>query len=331
MKRPPEGPASPSLSGQLQSLQERLDEWIEDSRLRATELHGIVSGLRGWGPEPPAGADPSPGEARALDELAELAREVGALPDQAAVLGRLLTATSALAERAVLFIVRDGSLRGWSAAGLGPRVQARSLSFPLSDDMLLSRAVARCDVAHGAPPDPAVASLVAALGGVEPAEMAAAPLWVRDRVAAVLYADTRERAGWLAGSLAAAATLASLALEALPLRARHPRPASDPAAPSARTEAPAPPAASAPLSSTEAEDARRFAHLLVSEILLYNEAEIATGRQQKDLYPRLKDDIDRSRKMYDQRIPYNASGRDYFHEELVRELAGGDESALGMT
>jgi hypothetical protein len=192
--------------------------------------------------------------------------------------------------------------------------------------------VTLCDVAHGAPPDPSVAPLVAALGGAEPVEMAAAPLWVRDRVAAVLYADTRERAGWLAGSLAAAATLASLALEALPLRARHPRPGSEPAAATpARMEPAVREAAAVPLSDEAAEEARRFAHLLVSEIVLYNEAEITKGRLQKDLYHRLKDDIDRSRRMYEQRIMAGASGQDYFHEELVRELAGGDESALGMT
>jgi hypothetical protein len=344
MKRPPspEEQASPAQS-RLEGLQQRIDEWIEDSRSRAVELQAIVSSLRAepWTAGTPSPAEPSPREARALEDLAELAREVGALPDQAAVLGRLLAAAGTLADRAVVFIVRDGALRGWKGAGLEAVVQPRSLAFPLSEDTLLSRAVESCDVACGTAGEAPARALLVSLGGGSASEMAAAPLWVRDRVAAVLYADTREPAGWLAGSLAAAATLASLALEALPLRARHPRPAGEmiPAVPAAGAGPPAsagpatPPEAPAPTASPEElEEVRRFARLLVSEIVLYNEAEIAEGRLHKDLSHRLKDDIERSRRMYEQRITPNLSpARDYFQEELVRGLAGGDESALGMT
>jgi hypothetical protein len=79
------------------------------------------------------------------------------------------------------------------------------------------------------------------------------------------------------------------------------------------------------------EEARRFARLLVSEIKLYNEDAVDRGRQENDLYARLKDDIDRSREMYEKRIPPEIrTARDYFHEELVRILAAGEEGALGM-
>ncbi len=79
------------------------------------------------------------------------------------------------------------------------------------------------------------------------------------------------------------------------------------------------------------EEARRFARLLVSEIKLYNEDAVDRGRQQNDLYARLKEDIDRSREMYEKRIPPEIrTARDYFHEELVRILADGDSGALGM-
>ncbi len=79
------------------------------------------------------------------------------------------------------------------------------------------------------------------------------------------------------------------------------------------------------------EEARRFARLLVSEIKLYNPEEVDRGRANKDLYQRLKEDIDRSREMFDRRIPESVrSSRDYFREELVRILADGDEDALGM-
>ena len=77
-------------------------------------------------------------------------------------------------------------------------------------------------------------------------------------------------------------------------------------------------------------DARRFARLLVSEIKLYNEQKVNEGRSQNNLYERLRDDIDRSRQMYDKRVaPPVAARHDYFHQELVNTLAEGDTSKLG--
>ena len=79
------------------------------------------------------------------------------------------------------------------------------------------------------------------------------------------------------------------------------------------------------------EEARRFARLLVSEIKLYNEDEVDRGRANSDLYKRLREDIDRSREMYEKRIPEEIrTTRDYFQDELVRILADGDADALGM-
>ncbi|MCA1592138.1 MAG: GAF domain-containing protein [Acidobacteria bacterium] len=77
-------------------------------------------------------------------------------------------------------------------------------------------------------------------------------------------------------------------------------------------------------------EARRFARLLVSEIKLYNEQKVQEGRDAGDLYNRLRDDIDRSRQMYDKRVRSEVAERyDYFHHELVNALAGGDPAKLG--
>lgn len=79
-------------------------------------------------------------------------------------------------------------------------------------------------------------------------------------------------------------------------------------------------------------DARRFARLLVSEIKLYNEQKVKEGRDENDLYERLREAIDRSREMYDKRVqPPVAAKFDYFHYELVNSLADGDEAKLGET
>ncbi len=79
------------------------------------------------------------------------------------------------------------------------------------------------------------------------------------------------------------------------------------------------------------DEARRFAKLLVSEIKLYNEKSVQEGRLQGNLYERLKEDIDRSRQMYDERIPEDVrSSSNFFYEELVRILADGRAEALGI-
>jgi hypothetical protein len=106
-----------------------------------------------------------------------------------------------------------------------------------------------------------------------------------------------------------------------PSAAAKPQPAAAP---------PAPAAAAPEADSEEHEEARRFARLLISEIKLYNEEKVTTGRKKCDIYNRLKDDIERSFKVYKERIPAGVMAqRDYFYEELVTNLAGGIASALG--
>ncbi|HVS01025.1 MAG TPA: hypothetical protein VMW27_30690, partial [Thermoanaerobaculia bacterium] len=65
------------------------------------------------------------------------------------------------------------------------------------------------------------------------------------------------------------------------------------------------------------EEARRLARLLVSEIKLYNEEQVEEGRRNRDVYERLKEDIDRSRQMYEERVePRILKSTDYFYQEL---------------
>ena len=108
---------------------------------------------------------------------------------------------------------------------------------------------------------------------------------------------------------------------------------SQPPPPAARPAAPPPPPPGPALSPEEQkahEDAKRFARLVVSEIKLYNEAKVNEGRKQKDIYERLKEDIERGRQMYTDRVAAPVrEATNYFYDELVRILAGGDASALG--
>jgi hypothetical protein len=77
-------------------------------------------------------------------------------------------------------------------------------------------------------------------------------------------------------------------------------------------------------------DAKRFARLVVTEIKLYNEHHVVEGRANRDLYLRLKRDIDRSREMYEKRVsPVVSQKIDYFHDEIIRILGDNDPSTLG--
>jgi hypothetical protein len=57
---------------------------------------------------------------------------------------------------------------------------------------------------------------------------------------------------------------------------------------------------------------------------------MSEGRKREDLCERLKEDIDRSRQMYEERVePSISMSTGYFYQELVRILAAGDAKALG--
>jgi hypothetical protein len=92
----------------------------------------------------------------------------------------------------------------------------------------------------------------------------------------------------------------------------------------------------APVSSISSEDqdthrkAQRFARLLVDEIKLYNQAKVAEGRKNKDLYDRLKEAIEKSRVTYQKRYGNTvAASGNYFQHEIIRSLAEDDLSIMG--
>ncbi len=136
---------------------------------------------------------------------------------------------------------------------------------------------------------------------------------------------------------AQAAAASSQAMGSAAVQEPPPPPAAPEPLPSAAPPPSAPPAAAgfdvSQLSEEEQKyhrDAKRFAKLLVSEIELYNKAKVTDGRKNKDLYKRLKSDIDRSRQTYQKRFSKPmASHVNFLHDELVRLLANSDVSLLG--
>jgi hypothetical protein len=76
--------------------------------------------------------------------------------------------------------------------------------------------------------------------------------------------------------------------------------------------------------------ARRLARLSVSEIKLYHEDEVKEGRAKKDLYTRLGADIALAKQTFEKRVDQEVRDRfDYLYDEIVRQLAEGNEELLG--
>jgi hypothetical protein len=298
---------------------------------------------------------------------------------QKEILRALLDAGSGYCSRIALFVVKAGAASGWQSRGFGGEEPAKDFPLDLNagpaSDAYRNRAVAARNIAQ------MDSRFVEHFGRPTHEHLLVLPLALKDKVAALVYADGGD-SGKLetdALELLVAATSAWLEVASLrkqlaakedssASRAESPAPAvqtvssfSDPFASHAPKHVPAsapvqveaahdaaevvathasaaaaPAAATDPLAGLSPEDAdmhrkaQRFARLLVDEIKLYNQAKVAEGRRNKDLYDRLKEDIDKSRGTFQKRYGNTAAASgDYFYHELLRSLAEDDASILG--
>jgi len=302
---------------------------------------------------------------------------------QKEILRALLDAGSAYGARVALFVVRAGAANGWQGRGLGEDDAVKDFPLNMSTGPAAhayqNRIVTPANIAE------MDRRFIEQFGGPENEQILVLPLVLKDKVAALLYADGGAT-GLLDGPSLEVLVLATSAwlevtslrkaqkevMDAAPAMEPPPMPApvpvhttssfSDPFAahtPKHTTSKPAPepepvaevvevahaasasaasaPAAAAdPFAGMSAEDAdthrkaQRFARLLVDEIKLYNQAKVAEGRRHKDLYDRLKEDIDKSRATFQKRYGSTAAASgDYFQKEVVRSLAEDDSSVMG--
>ncbi len=115
--------------------------------------------------------------------------------------------------------------------------------------------------------------------------------------------------------------------------ARDPRSGTNPEIMRAVVEPPAaavPPAeVFSPEEKKRHDDAKRLARVLVADLILYHRTDVDIGKRNKDLYQRLREDIDRSRQTYLERVgPEMAAKTNYLFEEMVKTLADGHPEAL---
>ncbi len=310
---------------------------------------------------------------------------------QKEILRSLLEAGSAYGSRVALFVVKAGAASGWQGRGFGEDEAVKDFPLDLSSGPAAhayqNRVAAPANIAE------MDRRFVKQFGGPENEQIIVLPLVLKDKVAAVLYADGGSEgvldgpslevlvlatSAWLevaslrkqaqkdvsdAGSsmerapvVAAPApapvhTVSSFAdpfasqapkhVAPKPAPAPEPEPAAEVVeiaahAASAGAAASAPATAADPFAGMSAEDAdthrkaQRFARLLVDEIKLYNQAKVAEGRRNRDLYDRLKEDIDKSRSTFQKRYGSTAAASgDYFQKEVVRSLAEDDTSVMG--
>jgi hypothetical protein len=258
---------------------------------------------------------------------------------QAEILKKLLEGAAQFAPRVALFVVRGGSVTGWQASGFEDNEVISGASLPMSSP-LVARSIQDRRAAEG-PTAQFDASLMRKLKPPAAGRCVVLPLVVKDKVAALLYVDSGSSSdnNYQSAPLSSLMRFAGVWLELSALRkseripGEESQPAAAPASAMASPTVPAP--VSAPEKSTETDSevgkkARRFAKLLVEEIKLYNENKVTEGRENRDLYERLKEDIEKSRATYEKRYGQSlAASGEYFNQELVRILADNDITLMG--
>jgi hypothetical protein len=271
------------------------------------------------------------------ERLADAVRRLDSARSLTDVIDVLVDASTREVPRVAVFMIRGNTFAGWRAAGFSRDEDPRDLEVPFDHAGLLSKAIGSTEAivksdamsaeADGAP----FGSLPAACAAV------AVPLRVGGETVGVLYADDvspREHptpSPW-PESIEVLARHACRCLEAITV-ARVTQPVSIPApskpTPLGRRYTPQSRALAAGHDDDD-DAARRYARLLVSEIKLYHESVVTAGRRDRNLLERLRTEIDRARRLYDERVPPEVLARtDYFNQELVRTLANGDASLLG--
>ena len=293
---------------------------------------------------------------------AELDGAVSAIQDvtsQTDILRNLVEGCAKFCSRAALFVIRAGAANGWQARGFADDGAVKNVQVDINKGL-----AARAFQSQ----NPAAAAAIEFDGGFNktvgnPADGNALilPLVVKEKVAALVYCDCGTEKAWQIDNSAlqllvrsaglwlelislrksagpekaeaeAAAAMAAAAPSPAPPVVAAPPPPPAAAEPPGET-APPPKAAAAGIAAGDEEvhkKAKRFAKLLVDEIKLYNKDKVAKGRENRDLYDRLKEDIEKSRATYDKRYGSTpAATGDYFTQEVVRILADNDRTLMG--
>ena len=337
-----EGEVEQKMRDALEASETRMRLALADAEARAAEdVKASVAAAR---------IKEREGEMAEISRLLDSIRGLDGATTLSEVLDALATAAAREAARAAVVVLRGDRIQGWKMSGFGPRdSQPKSIDLSLAESGVIGLAIG------AARPVTTRDSQSAAIGpGFEtlPSDRMglAVPVIVGGRVVAVVYADAVSidgdarrpvPSGW-PELIEVLTRHAGRCLEALTaLKTAAPRiqtPTGVSGSAGASGTRSAGPAASSPgtsammqMTDSVAEAARRTARLLVSDIRLFHEPAVSEGRRQRNLLERLAPEIARAREAYNDQVPAVVrSETDYFHQELIRTLAGGDATLLGQ-
>src|SRR5215470_5557906 len=258
-----------SRSGKIQAIiEEAVSEVFEAAlpKLRAEIISRAVEELQTL--EPAAGSLPT-------DLLNAAASSIQDSTSQAEILRHLLEGSARFCGRAALFVIKGGAMNGWQGTGFENNDEIKSINLSASAGLANKAIQGRTPVTGAA--NEFDNGFMGTVGAPVDGNCVVLPLVVKEKVAAVIYAD----AGQLQDSTVdlSALTLLSrftaLWLELVALRkAGVTAPAdetqSHPAAGHAVASTDAAGAATVAEETDLHKKARRFAKLLVDEIKLYN-------------------------------------------------------------
>ena len=312
---------------------ERVVSEVFDQRvaeLRAQVVKRVMEEI-----EPLLAEKPSP---TAVLESSVAAMEDGST--QADLLRALLDGAAHFSGRVALFVVRGNAATGWQARGFNDDDGIKNFSLDAGQG-LIARVLQERTPTSAAAGD-FDSGFIESVGSPSDGNALVVPLLVREKTPAVIYADVGTQGAKLDNSgVQLLVRAAGHWLELLGARKAGAPAAEKAEAEPEKTElekteeapAPPPPPAEEEVPPEHAEvhkKAKKFAKLLVDELKLYNQAKVTEGRAHKDLYDRLKDDIDKSRAAYEKRYGSTpAASGDYFRQAIIRILADNDESVLG--
>lgn len=271
--------------------------------------------------------------------LADAIRAIDRARSLSEILDTLTSCAGRETARVAVLLVSGAQLRGWRFLGFGAAVDGmQRFEMAVDQSGIIAEAVR---TAAPVSTDGAAAASPPPFALPPGRESLAMPVSLSGQVVAVLYGDqgTGDRGdrdvrfAWPA-TLEVMARHAARCLEAVTtFRAAQVLTANDTsigAGANAGFNSLTHPFLNSPTSEDE-QSARRYARLLISEIKLYHERDVIAGRRERDLGMRLGGEIARARGLYEQRIPAHIRGAaDYFHDELVRTLADGDQTLLEL-
>lgn len=265
---------------------------------------------------------------------------------QTDILKALLDGATHFSRRAALMVVRATTATGWQARGFADNDGFKAFIVDCASG--LAGRVVKSRTPAGAAAEEFDGTFVQRFGAPSDGNVLLLPLVIKEKVAALVYADggSEGASGLDRSAMELLVRTTGLWLELLSFRKTIPTDHSHAEAPAPVAAAPAPAPVAAPAPAPVAAPvataahaavagdevhvkALRFAKLLVEEIKLYNQEKVNQGRASKDLYDRLKDDIDKSRSTYERRYGQTVTDVDYFTQELVRILGDNDRSTLG--